>query len=84
MLAGIILAPPIALLLGFAVPAAATSAFTYATGLAFKPGVIVTLCLSVTALPVALRILSSFRMLHTPIAQIAIASTLLSDVIVLY
>lgn len=72
-----------ALLLGFAIPAAAAAAFAYAMGLALIPGLVVTLCLSVTALPVALRILSSFGMLDTRIARVAIASALLSDVIVL-
>jgi Kef-type K+ transport system membrane component KefB len=73
----------LALMLGFAIPAAAAATFAYAMGLALIPGLVVTLCLSVTALPVALRILSSFNMLNTQIARIAIASALLSDVIVL-
>ncbi len=72
-----------ALLLGFAIPAVAAGAFAYAMGLALIPGLVVTLCLSVTALPVALRILSSFGMLDTRIARVAIASALLCDVIVL-
>jgi Kef-type K+ transport system membrane component KefB len=72
-----------ALLLGFAIPAIAAAAFAYAMGLTLIPGLVVTLCLSVTALPVALRILSSFGMLDTRIARVAIASALLSDVIVL-
>lgn len=72
-----------ALLVGFAIPAAATGAFAWLVGMALIPGLVVTLCLSVTALPVALRILSSFGMLDTSIAKVAIASALLSDVIVL-
>jgi Kef-type K+ transport system membrane component KefB len=72
-----------ALLLGFAIPAAAAGAFAHAMGLALIPGLVVTLCLSVTALPVALRILSSFHMLDTRVARVAIAGALLSDVIVL-
>jgi Kef-type K+ transport system membrane component KefB len=72
-----------ALLLGFAIPAAAAGAFAYAMGMALIPGLVVMLCLSVTALPVALRILSSFGMLDTRVARVAIASALLSDVIVL-
>jgi Kef-type K+ transport system membrane component KefB len=72
-----------ALLLGFAVPAAVAGAFAYAIGQAFVPGLVATLCLSVTALPVALRILSDFGLLETPIARVAIASALLSDVVVL-
>jgi Kef-type K+ transport system membrane component KefB len=71
------------LLLGFVIPAAAAAAFTYAIGLTFMPGLVATLCLSVTALPVALRILSDFGLLETQIARVAIASALLSDVIVL-
>jgi Kef-type K+ transport system membrane component KefB len=72
-----------ALLLGFAIPALSAGVFCYWMGLALIPGLVVTLCLSVTALPVALRILGSFGMLNTQIARVAIASALLSDVIVL-
>ena len=72
-----------ALLLGFAIPALCAGIFCYWMGLALIPGLVVTLCLSVTALPVALRILGSFGMLNTQIARVAIASALLSDVIVL-
>lgn len=72
-----------ALLVGFAIPTAAAGAFAWLMGMALIPGLVVTLCLSVTALPVALRILSSFGMLDTSIARVAIASALLSDVIVL-
>jgi Kef-type K+ transport system membrane component KefB len=72
-----------ALLFGFAIPAAAAGTFAYAMDLALIPGLVVTLCLSVTALPVALRILSTFGMLDTRIARVAIAGALMSDVIVL-
>lgn len=72
-----------ALLLGFVIPAAAAGVFAYLMGLGLLPGAVATLCLSVTALPVALRILTSFGLLETQIARIAIASALLSDVIVL-
>ncbi len=72
-----------ALLVGFAIPTAAAGAFAWLMGMALIPGLVVTLCLSVTALPVALRILSSFGMLDTSIARLAIASALMSDVIVL-
>ncbi len=72
-----------ALLAGFAIPTVAAGAFAWLMGMALIPGLVLTLCLSVTALPVALRILSSFRMLDTNIARVAIASALLSDVIVL-
>jgi len=72
-----------ALLVGFAISTAVAGAFAWLMGMALIPGLVVTLCLSVTALPVALRILSSFGMLDTSIARLAIASALLSDVIVL-
>jgi Kef-type K+ transport system membrane component KefB len=72
-----------ALLVGFAIPAAVAGAFAWLVGMALIPGLVVTLCLSITALPVALRILSSFDLLDTSIARVAIASALLSDVIVL-
>jgi Kef-type K+ transport system membrane component KefB len=41
------------------------------------------LCVSVTALPVALRILASFGLIGTRIAQLTIASALLADVLIL-
>ncbi len=72
-----------ALLVGFAIPTVAAGAFAWLMGMALIPGLVVTLCLSVTALPVALRILSSFGMLDTSIARLAIASALISDVVVL-
>lgn len=72
-----------ALLVGFGISTAVAGAFAWLMGMALIPGLVVTLCLSVTALPVALRILSSFGMLDTSIARVAIASALLSDVIVL-
>jgi Kef-type K+ transport system membrane component KefB len=73
----------VALLLGLAIPAAAAGAFVYLMQMSLWPGVVVTLCISVTALPVALRILDSFGFLNAPWARIAISSALLSDVIVL-
>jgi len=72
-----------ALLVGFAISTAMSGAFAWLMGMALIPGLVVTLCLSVTALPVALRILSSFGMLDTSIARVAIASALLADIIVL-
>ena len=71
-----------ALLLGLIVPAAATTVFAYAVGLAFVPATVVVLCTSVTALPVALRILSTFGLINTRVARVTIASSLLTDVIV--
>lgn len=72
-----------ALLLGFMAPAAAAGLFAFAMDLTPMHALVVVLCLSVTALPVALRILGSFGLLQTPLARIAISSALLSDVIVL-
>jgi Kef-type K+ transport system membrane component KefB len=72
-----------ALLLGFLVPAASAAAFAWALGMDFIPGAVTVLCISVTALPVALRILSAFGLLHTRVARVAIASSLLADLIVL-
>ena len=72
-----------ALALSFAIPAAAGSLLALAFHLPFIPGLVLTLCISVTALPVALRILSSFDMLDTEVARVSIAGALLSDVFVL-
>jgi len=73
----------LALSLGFLVPAAAAAAFAWAVGMAFVPATVTVLCISVTALPVALRILSAFGLLDTRVARVAIASSLLADLIVL-
>jgi Kef-type K+ transport system membrane component KefB len=73
----------IALLHGFAIPAAAAALFSYVMGFGLVPTLVIVLCVSVTALPVALRILSEFGMLHTDVARVAIASALLADLIVL-
>jgi Kef-type K+ transport system membrane component KefB len=72
----------IALSLGFLVPAVAASIFTYTLGLAFIPAVVVVLCTSVTALPVALRILSGFGLINTRVARVSIASSLMTDIVV--
>jgi Kef-type K+ transport system membrane component KefB len=72
-----------ALLLGCLIPAVAAGAFAWTIDLAFVPAMVVTLCVSVTALPVALRILSGFGLLNTRVARVAIASALASDVLVL-
>jgi Kef-type K+ transport system membrane component KefB len=73
----------VALALSFAIPAAAGSSLAFAFHLPLVPSLVLTLCISVTALPVALRILSSFGMLETEVARVAIAGALLSDVFVL-
>ena len=72
-----------ALMLGFMIPAFAAAVFSLAIGLTLIPAIVVTLCISVTALPVALRILNGFGMLNTCVARVAISSALLSDVIVM-
>jgi Kef-type K+ transport system membrane component KefB len=73
----------IGLLLGLLIPAAATIVFALAMQLAWSSAIVVALCVSVTALPVALRILGAFGLLRTRVARVAIASSLLADVIVL-
>lgn len=73
----------LALLPGFLVPVALGYGFAVWNGSGWVSSVVVALCISVTALPVALRILSSFGMLETPVARLAISGALLSDVIVL-
>ena len=73
----------VALALSFLIPAAATATFTYVLGMDFVPAIVVVLCISVTALPVALRFLSEFQLLNTRVARIAISSALLTDIVVL-
>lgn len=73
----------IALVPGFLVPAIAGLLFAPLAGESLRASVVVGLCVSVTALPVALRILDKAGMLQTMIARIAISSALLSDVVVL-
>ena len=72
-----------ALMLGFIIPAFMAGVFAFAIGLELIPGLVVALCISVTALPVALRILSDFGISNTRVARVAIASALLSDTVVL-
>lgn len=73
----------LALLPGFLVPVALGYVFAAWNGSGPVSAMVVALCISVTALPVALRILSSFGMLETAVARLAISGALLSDVIVL-
>ncbi|HEX2584513.1 MAG TPA: cation:proton antiporter [Steroidobacteraceae bacterium] len=73
----------IALLPGFLVPAIAGGITAYAFHFSPMSTVVIALCTSVTALPVALRILSSFNLLSTRLAYVTIASGLLGDVAVL-
>src|SRR5690242_15905960 len=72
----------LALMLGFLVPAMAATLFTCVLGLPFVPAVVVVLCTSVTALPVALRILSGFGLINTRVARVSIASSLMTDIVV--
>jgi Kef-type K+ transport system membrane component KefB len=71
-----------ALLIGFVVPLSAGAAVAYAFSLATVPAIVVALCVAVTALPVALQILSGFNMLGTQIARVSISGSLLADIIV--
>ncbi len=71
------------LLLGLFVPAAAASGLVWALQLPLVSALVIVLCISVTALPVALQILRAFNLLDTPMAKLAIVSAVLSDIIVL-
>jgi Kef-type K+ transport system membrane component KefB len=71
-----------ALLVGFVVPLCVGAAVAFLFSLAMIPAIVVALCVAVTALPVALQILSGFKMLGTPIARVSISGSLLADIIV--
>ena len=71
------------LLLGLFIPAAAATVLVWLLDIEAIAAAVVVLCVSVTALPVALQILRSFGLLETPMARVAIVSAVLSDVIVL-
>jgi Kef-type K+ transport system membrane component KefB len=71
-----------ALLIGFIVPLCTGGAVAYSFALPPVPAVVVALCIAVTALPVALQILSGFQMLGTQIARVSISGSLLADIIV--
>ncbi|MGE0115921.1 MAG: cation:proton antiporter [Steroidobacteraceae bacterium] len=73
----------LALLPGIALPAAAGFVLALCFNFHWLGATVVALCVSVTALPVALRILSSFGLLGTRLAQLTIAGALLADVLVL-
>ena len=73
----------VALALSFLIPAASTAIVTYALGMDFVSAIVVVLCISVTAWPVALKILSEFQFLNTRVACVAISSALLAEVVVL-
>jgi len=73
----------IALLPGFLVPAIAGGIAAYAFQFSSMSTLLIALCTSVTALPVALRILASFKLLSTRLAYVTIAGGLLGDIAVL-
>ena len=76
-------AGPLALVPAFLIPAVAGVALAWASGEPPRAAIVVGLCTSVTALPVALRILGQAGMLQTRVAAVAISSALLGDVVVL-
>jgi Kef-type K+ transport system membrane component KefB len=67
-------------LLSFVIPLASGMAVGLAFDLDIMRTVFLGLCVSITALPVAVRILESFRMLDSDIARFAIAAAVLNDV----
>jgi len=70
------------LLMGFIIPLIGGGALAAAFSVAPVPAIVIALCIAVTALPIALQILSTFRMLGTRVARVAVASALLADTIV--
>ena len=70
------------LVIGFVLPLCAGGSVALAFSLAPVPAIVVALCVAVTALPVALQILSGFRMLGTQIARVSISGSLFADIIV--
>jgi Kef-type K+ transport system membrane component KefB len=71
------------LLLGLAIPALAATALVGALQMPLVGASVVVLCLSVTALPVALQILTAFGLLETAMARVAIMSAVICDIVVL-
>jgi len=71
-----------AMLVGFLLPAAAGASVAATFSIAPTPAIVVALCIAVTALPVALQILSSFNLLKSRIAYVSISGSLLSDILV--
>jgi Kef-type K+ transport system membrane component KefB len=67
---------------GFSLPVCTGGAIALAFGLDSIPATVVALCIAVTALPVALQILSGFDMLGTRIASVTVSGALLSDILV--
>ncbi len=73
----------LALLPGIVLPAAAGFGLALWFAYDLLGATVVALCVAVTALPVALRILASFNLLGTRLAQLTIAGALLADLLVL-
>jgi len=67
-------------LLGFAVPFLSGMALGVIFGLGVMRTVFLGLCISITALPVAVRILESFKLLNSDIARYSIATAIINDV----
>jgi Kef-type K+ transport system membrane component KefB len=69
--------------LGFFIPFGCGIALGFAFQLDVMRTVFLGLCISITALPVAVRILDSFKMLNTDIARYTIATAIINDVVAL-
>lgn len=70
-------------LLGFIIPLASGIAIGVGFGLDASTTVFLGLCVSITALPVAAKILESFNLLKTDIARYSIATAIVNDVLAL-
>lgn len=68
---------------GFLIPFASGIGIGIAYQLDVMRTVFLGLCISITALPVAVRILDSFKMLNTDIARYSIATAIINDVVAL-
>lgn len=69
--------------LGFFIPFVSGIGLGLAFGLDVMRTVFLGLCISITALPVAVRILDSFKMLNSEIARYTIATSIINDVVAL-
>lgn len=71
-------------ILGFALPFSGGALIAFAYELDTMRMVFLGLCIAITALPVAVKLLGDLGMLETPIARYAIATALLNDVVALF
>lgn len=71
-------------LLGFLLPFAGGAAVAQAFGLDVMRTVFLGLCVAITALPVAVKILDDLGLLNTAIARYAISTAVLNDVVALF